>query len=182
MNLLRQNSRLGLMLLILFAAVTILFAVSTIKAHANPSFIAVSTGTSASPTLPQYMTVGLATTTETWNTQSQSTNALDSVVLLLGVRSSTTPSSAQFGTTTLSVRIEQSQDGTNWSLATSSTLQTGTCEQRGSSCVASTSVAMFTLTGIPTSMQYLRAIVGVQPGSSNNGAAWMQFIGKREAK
>ncbi len=158
-----------------------LFATTATKAHANPSYFDRSAGTFSSPTTGlNFMTPGLATTTETFDTAHGRTGslAMDSAVLQLAIKSSTTVTT-QFGTTTLSLRIEQSDNCTDWSLATSSTLQTTQTEQVGTLAVASTTYTMRTIT-VATPLRCVRALVGVQPGSSNNAGVWAQFVGKRE--
>ena len=171
---------------ILVAVAAILFALSFRPSigHANPFYFSLSTGTSAATTTLNYMTVGTATTTETWKTIDASNQALNSAVLLMAIKASTTcPNGCiGFGTTTLSVRIEESMNGIDWAVATTSTLSTNIIEQVASGVVGSTSVVMRKITGIPTALQYIRAIVGVQPGSPNNAGIWMQFVGQREVR
>ncbi len=161
------------------------------KAHANPSFFDRSNGTNyllttgttnPATTSPQYMTPGVATTTESWDTghNIKSTKAMNSAVLQLAIKASTTAPTF-FGTTTIAIRIEQSDNGIDWTFATSSLYATNNCEQIGgaSACTASTSVAMRTIP-VPVPLRFIRAIVGVNPGSANNAAVWMQFVGQSE--
>lgn len=176
----KQNSLIAIALASVIVFAVALFITGTGIANANPFYFSLSAGTSAATTTLNYMTPGTATTTEMWKTTDQSNQALNSAVLLLAIKSSSTVPTL-FGTTTLSIRIEESMNGIDWAVATTSTLQTGV-EQVGSISIASTSVAMRKITSIPTSMVYLRAIVGVQPGSSNNAGVTMQFVGQREVR
>lgn len=164
----------------ILAAIVIVSFSQPGKARANPSFFDRSTGTAAATTSPQYMTAGLATTTESWDTghSIKSTKAMNSAVLQLAIKSSTTVATL-FGTTTLAVRIEVSDNGIDWSLSTSSTLQTTSTEQMGNVFIAPSSVTMRTIP-VSTPLRFIRALVGVNPGSSNNAGVWMQFVGQSE--
>ena len=127
-------------------AALVLFAVLSvypIKANANPSAYlrseAVGNATGAATTSPKYMTAGTATTTIEFNSQKGNLFAMPSATLILGIRSSTTVT-ALFGTTTLSLRVEIADTvagvcGPDWSLATSSTIQTTTTS--GSTAIGS---------------------------------------------
>ncbi len=181
-------------------AVSLFFAFShAMPANANPSYFVRSQPSGSATTSLNFMTVGNATSTLSWDTgsnttcfqvgsttpsctaQTGTTQAMDSAVLQLFIRASTTPiNTNSFGTTTLNVRIEQSDNGTDWSLSTSSILSTSLTEQMGSNFIASTSATVRTITVSSPLLRYQRALVGVNPGSPNNAAVWMQFVGKRE--
>jgi hypothetical protein len=150
--------------------------------HANPeSFFRsspVGATTGAASTSPNYMTAGNATTTISFDSGSGNTFALNTAIFNLGIKSSTTVNTL-FGTTTLSFRIEESDNNIDWAVATSSTITTGTCEQVGSNCTASTSMA-YRQIEITRPLRYMRAVVGVNPGSSNNAGVWGQWVGRKE--
>ncbi len=162
------------------AALVVVFSGTWNKAHANPSYFDRSSGTNGpATTTPNFMTAGTATTTETFDTGHGrgGSQALDSAVLQLGIRSSTTVATL-YGTTTVSVRIEQSDNGIDWSFATSTLIQTG-IEQTGLGALVPAAMTMRTIP-LPTPLRFIRAIIGVAAGSSNNAGVWAQFVGKRE--
>lgn len=162
----------------ILALAAILFSFAAFV-HANPSYFVRSTGTGATiDSLTYIATAGTATTTETWNTIQNGGRAMNSAVLMLAIKSSTTVSTL-FGTTTISIRIEQSDDNSNWVLATSSTIQTTTTEQIGGSFVSTTSPTLRTIS-VDTSLPYVRALIGLNPGTSNRAGIWARFVGKQE--
>jgi hypothetical protein len=174
----KRQSLIGSLLVAILVAAAILFTHPTFG-HANPSYFVRSNAVPGTATTSlKYMTVGTATTTITNDVLASSLQAINVAVLQLAIKSSTTAPTL-FGTTTLSIRIEQSDNNLDWTLSTSSTLQTTATEQVGDLALASTTVTMRTIS-IPTTLRYVRAFVGVQPGSSNNAAVWGQFVGQRE--
>jgi hypothetical protein len=180
--------------LALIAAIAVFGTAGT--AHANPSYFANGTTTSAATSSPAYMTPGTGTsTTPVFDAYAQTTNGgltskADYAGLLLQFSASSTASK-------LTGNVEYSQDGIDWyrnyltdpiqvGTTTWPTFNVGTpfslswqfaSSTTGGGAVASNSNRSTAAMQIPTPFRYTRIVFSMTGG---NGAVWAQLVPIKE--
>lgn len=159
----------------------------TMPVKANPEFFLQSAGTATATTSPQFMTAGTATTTEQFDAQTGTTQAMKQAALMVQFTASSTAS-------VLSCQIERSMDAIDWyqdnyignATSTASTIPVAGIRQiswtfastsQGGGVIAATNNRGLKMFYVDTPTRYTRAVCGVTGAA---GAVWMKFIGKRE--
>ena len=163
---------------------TILFAQ---KVTANPSFFANYAASSAATTTVSYLKYGVGTSTLSFDAQTGTSQAMDSATLLTQFAGSSTAS-------VLNISFEYSQDGIDWyknRLSESTTTApnidlnvpnsyqwtfASTSALAGAAGTIATSTRII---NVSTPTRFVRAVYTLT-STSQNGAVWAQFIGKRQ--
>lgn len=170
-------------------------------ARANPSFFYRSTSASVATTTLTYITPGLATTTEIYDTGAGTAGSIDTAILAVQFTGSSSPLSI------LNIALEYSQggdgldckttpDSCDWyadrfsagatstqtiSLNTPTTYTITFASSSSQGGLGTASKRNLRILEVKTPARYVRAVFSVPPGSLN-GAVWKEFIGKREAR